>query len=257
MNSILERSQWTDKSIDFLAHDIVEYDMKDGGFSMIKQDALLPPDKINWLEKMPKKQRHITVGKLNNHRDFKGFGKVMESGFRKYRLLFGEQNELTDNDILSVKRDAIFTKKFCYNTSIGEYVEFKEKNIYQAYMYINKLEFYWKDDGTLHVKGIDDALLDNHQDYMILIIWKFMRYLVSFDDERALRYIVDTMDKYKMLELDVGVYREFKRESGYPILEDGSLQYVAEIGDSRLPSCNINYNYMNIFVPMLNLVSIH
>ena len=38
MGSILERTTWVDTSIDLLIHEIIEYDMKDGGLSIIKED---------------------------------------------------------------------------------------------------------------------------------------------------------------------------------------------------------------------------
>ena len=42
MTAVLERTSWTDKSIDLLVHDIIEYDMRDGGLSIIKEEKLLP-----------------------------------------------------------------------------------------------------------------------------------------------------------------------------------------------------------------------
>ena len=44
---ILERELWTDKSISFLVSDIVEYDMKSAGFSIIQERNLLPENEIH------------------------------------------------------------------------------------------------------------------------------------------------------------------------------------------------------------------
>ena len=52
--SILERTSWTDKSIDLLIHDITEYDMRDGGLSLIKAEKLLPQYMINQFAQMTK-----------------------------------------------------------------------------------------------------------------------------------------------------------------------------------------------------------
>lgn len=266
LKAILSRSTWTDSSIDLLIHEIVEYDMSDGGFSMIQEHKLLPPDLIRKLAAMPKGLvRNTAVGKLKYDKTHKGISKALEDGFRYYRLRFGVENELSPEDILSVKRDAIFTKRYCFQLQFGDFVQFKEKNVYQAYLYLElqesgytkkKIEFYWAEDHKLDVKGIkNDTLEKYHRNYTLDVIWKFMRYLVQFDDKGALRYIVSMMEKYKNLELEPGYYREFTDASTYPYSLNGRLLQVQEVGPSELEHCLRHYNYMQIYVQLLNLVS--
>ena len=45
--------------------EIIEYDMKDAGFSLIKEYKLLDKKTIDRIEKLEKKRRHITIGKMD------------------------------------------------------------------------------------------------------------------------------------------------------------------------------------------------
>lgn len=265
--SILERTSWTDKSIDLLIHDIIEYDMRDGGLSLIKEEKLLPQYMINQFDQMKKGlDRNAAIGKLR-HSKVKEFAEVPAKQaelFKKYRLLFGEMNELSDEDILSIKKDAIFTKKFCYQLKLGEFVEFAEKHVYQAFMALEvqnpngrkRLEFYWSEDGHIDVKGIEDKTLEKyHKDYTLKVLWKVMRYLVDFDTKGAINYLVKFMDDYKMLRLNTEYYRTFNEDSIFPVTFNGKQALWDQIGPDLLKSTDISYNYLQIYTNVLNLIS--
>ena len=131
--SILTKSLWTDPA-DFIISDIYEYDMKRGGLSVIKEYSLLPQDEIEKLEKEEKKTATINIGKLHNKHT--GLASKMNEGFMKARLLFGELNELQDSDIISIKKDAIFTRKYCDIQQITDNILFREENAYDAFVRI-------------------------------------------------------------------------------------------------------------------------
>ena len=70
----------------------------------------LQPEKvIQKLASMAKSQREIAVGKLM--RKDKEFSRNLEESFNKIIQEFMDANELSWDDIVSVKKDAIFTKK--------------------------------------------------------------------------------------------------------------------------------------------------
>jgi len=265
LKQILQRSTWTDPSIDLLIQEIIEYDMSDGGFSMIQEHQLVDSSMIDRLRSLPKGiERNKAVGKLRYNKKYQNLGKTLEEGFRYYRLRFGVDNDLSPEDILSVKRDAIFTKRFCYNLEFGDFIRFKEKNVYHAYLYLEldepgrpkkKLEFYWGEEHVLDVKGLKDSVLNLHRDYILKTIWTFLRFLVLFDDKGAVRYIVSQMVDYKMLRLDPGYYREFTEDSIYKLHQDSRILSVSDIGSSQLAHCDVHYNYMQIYVQLFNLVS--
>ena len=253
--SILERGQWVDKSIDLYVGTLIEYDMKDGGLNVIKEYELLPPYMIEKLEVIPKGQkRNSFVGKLKYDPKYKDVPSIQNEKFKELRILFGEQNGLEDRDIFAVRKDAIFTKRYCYTTKIGQYIEFKEKNVYDAMMRLGRVEFYWGRDSKLDIKGLPDMVTHKHDGYMNSVIWKFMKYLVSFDEDSARKYIVKMIDKYKFGELDPEYYRMYDNRGGYQIILNQEVHLIDDIGPSEILSTNIGYNFENILVPMLRMV---
>lgn len=253
---ILERGQWVDKSIDLYIGTLVEYDMRDGGLSIIKEYKLLPPFMIEQIEKLPKGvQRNSYVGKLKHNETYKDVPKIQNEKFKELRIAFGDMNELEDKDIFAVRKDAIFVKRYCFHTKMGEFIEFREKNIYGAMMRLGKIEFYWKHDSKqIDVKGIPDNIVTKHDGCLNLMIWEFMKYLVSFDMNGARKYIVSIIDKYKFFELEPGYYRMYDNKSAYQVIINGQVKLVDDVGMSEIPNTNIGYNFTNLFVPMLQLV---
>lgn len=249
---ILERELWTDKSISFLVSDIIEYDMREAGFSIIKERKLLPQNQIDEIAKIPdKKMRHIEVGKVQ--RGNKTLREELARGFKDFRVWFGEANQLTDDDVLSVKKDAIFVKKFCYNTEYGDHIRFVEKNTYTAFMQFGSFEFYLKDNG-LDVKGIQNDNLELHETGLLSIIYKFMKMMSQYEEKEATKYIVKVMNDYKYYQLPVECYREFNSVNGYRIWQNDNETVVKDVGESYKDQLIIDYNYVNILVPLLNIV---
>lgn len=253
---ILERGQWVDRSIDLYIGTLIEYDMKDGGLSIIKEYNLLPPYMVDQIAVLPKGvQRNAYVGKLKYNELYKDVPKIQNEKFKELRIQFGDMNDLSDRDIFAVRKDAIFVKRYCYETKIGTFIEFREKNVYGAMMRIGKIEFYWrKDSKIIDVKGIADNVVHKHDDFLNLIIWTFIKHLVTFDNDAARKYIVSVIDKYKFLELDPGYYRMYDNRSAYQMIINGQVRLVDEIGPSEISNTNIGYNFTNLLVPMLQLI---
>lgn len=274
--SLLEKTTYLDKTIGIYVGELIEYDMREGGFSIIKKENLLPEKIIKEFEALSKQQRHKAVGNLaNSHgRKYKDVPRLLIDRFKYYRELFGELNGLKDDDIFYIRKDAICTKRYCYNTKIDDFIEFREKNVYGCYMRIEPqyndnggtqnppaIEFYWKPSGEVDVKGITDEHLVDHKNGILLIVSKFMNYLYSMNYDGALRYIVSVMDAYKKgcgdkigSENPELFYRRFDSIAKYRILQDGMVMDVDNIGKELIPICDKAYNYRNIFIPMMNLV---
>ena len=248
--SILTKSLWTDPA-DFIISDIYEYDMKRGGLSVIKEYSLLPQEEIEKLEKEEKKTSTINIGKL--HHKFKGLASKMNEGFMKARLLFGELNELKDSDIVSIKKDAIFTRKYCSVNQITDNILFREKNAYDAFIRIGKIEFYWSPE-KMDVKGISDERLIYHKD-ILEFISRIIQYMVRYDNKSALKLIVKYMNDYKKRTLPINFYREFNADSKFIfMLDESTVLQLDNIGEEHIRELKIEYNYLNILVPLMNLL---
>ena len=227
------KTTWMNPNIQYLFNDeVIEYDMRDAGFSLIKQYHLLPSEKILELERLGKGvERHITIGKLQ--RDDKEFSKRLLDKFAEVRAIFISANNITDNDIISVKKDAIFTIGTCNRLKFGN-VEFSEKNRYTSYIRfpdINNLEIYYSID-TMDIKGMGDHAVNRHRLYMFKFIKSIIE-MIENSDPRAKRVIMRFIDNYKSHNLDDEFYVEFNNMSR---------------------DINPIFNYKNIIIPLVNII---
>lgn len=228
-----KRSTYLNPNIEYLFNDeIIEYDMKDAGFSLIKQFKLLTPEQIRELERLDKGlERHIAVGKLQG-KD-KEFSNRLGEKFAEVRGFFIEFNGLNDNNILSVKKDAIYTIGSCKRLKFGQ-VQFSPKNNYTSYIRfpnIQNIEIYYSYMG-IDVKGMSDSAVNRHRLYMM----EFLKNIISMmetKNSRVKRYLIQFIDSYKSGELDEGYYLEFNNTSN---------------------KINPLFNFQNIIIPLIHIV---
>lgn len=253
---LYEKDLYLNKDIQYLiSNEIIEYDMSNAGFNIIKYFKLLPESTIEYLDKLPKDKRTIRIGILE--RDDKELAKKMNDGFKKARKMFYEANDLTDDDILSIKKDALFITKRCHNL-IFDNIEFKEKNIYTSYYYFNKLEFY-VGKSKIDVKGINNNTLKLHQDFMLDFLFKIFKMIETTDRRIVVKNLMEFIDYYKNRLLDVGYYRELNRDSLFRLNHMLSKRNNISIGshemdDVTLDKIDISYNYMAYIVPLIQLL---
>ena len=163
VSDLYKRHFYVNKSIDLLVNnEIIEYDMKSADISIIESKGLLSEEEIELIKSLPKKVRNTKIGKMQKRN--KELVKELNKGFTEYRKLLIETNEIDDSDIISIKKDAIFTTKRCDKKSFDK-VQFVEKNIYTSYYYFrNGIEIYYNKN-RMDVKGINDEKLKNHKEY--------------------------------------------------------------------------------------------
>lgn len=227
------KSTWLNPNIEYLFNDdIIEYDIHDAGFSLIQQYQLLPPEKIKELERIPKGiQRHIQVGVLQ--RDDKEFSKRLTEKFTEVRALFMMMNQLKDDSIISVKKDAIYTIGKVKRTTFGK-VKFMEKNHYSSYIRfpdITNLELYYGENG-IDVKGMGDAAVNRHRLYMLEFLRKSIK-SIEEQDSSVKRKFMRFFNQYKFDELDEEFYIEFNNVSR---------------------DQNKLFNYANLLIPLLKII---
>ena len=199
--------------------DIFEYDMKEAGFSLIKEYKLLDKSTIAKLSKQDKEIRKINIGKLQ--RNNKDLVDALKEAFIEARRLFFEANELDINDIISIKKDAIFTCKLCKYYKFGEYIEFRPKNNYTSYINMgNRIEFYYNLN-HLDIKGLGEENYEKHKDYLIKFFSQFINKVESSDKVTAIKFIKRFIDDYKWKKLDIGYYRTFDNKSVFKVIGEG------------------------------------
>ena len=273
VEALLTKSRWTN-STDLYIGDIIEYDMKDGGFSIIKEEKLLPPNEIHRLEQIPKGiERNTAVGKLRYSKNeaIRNTGKKLEQLFAKYRIMLADKNDLELSDIFSIKRDAVFLTRYINQTEFGNYINFREKHKYDIYFLLGKDElktnfetrhrtyevYYDTFTDDISFKGIKDELVElYHMNDIVPIIKKYLRYICRFDYEGATKYMVRVIDDYKYHRLPIGCYREFNDQSDFKFQVNGKSFGTSEADISMIQYIDIRYNFNHILVPMLNMASL-
>lgn len=255
MSSILwKHDTYTNPNIAFLFNkEIIEYDMKDAGFSLTREYNLLDDKTITKLSKYEKNKRKVTLGKIQ--RDDKEYRDSLKESFKLARKEFIESNNIEDNDIIAIKKDAIFVKSRCKHRSFGNFIEFRPKNTYTSYIQLGnkgkRLEFYYNID-VLDIKGISEENYSLHQNYMIKFIKSFFLRMETEDNENVIKFAKRFIDRYKRKELEVGYYRTFDYRSIIELI-DNNEEIYKDYWEDKKADIDISYNFYNILLKLIQI----
>lgn len=223
---------------------IYEYDISKANINILFAKGILSKDEYEYIKTFPKQQRQIYIGYLQKDKDK---AKALQEGLAEYRSLFLTANDIQDNELLSVKNDALFLiDKIPKVTKFGN-VEFIQKNRYTSFFKFNRLEAYYflnpvTEEETIDVKGINDNTLLLHQDYMIMFLCECFEYIQSKTIEEALQFITNFQKAYVSRTLPVGYYREFNSDSCYRISSKDGYWLLDAVSDSELSYLDIGCN---------------
>lgn len=252
-DNLYERHFYTNKNIDMLVNqEIIEYDMKSAGLAICEEFGYLDKKTIERLKIMDKHHRVVTMGKLK--KKDKQLSKNENQGFIESRKLFFKSNNLSVDDVIAIKRDAVFVTRRCNQRKFGK-IEFAVKNIYTSYLYLDGLELYYN-NRTIDVKGINDDIIHKHDGYMMDFFKKYFMLLETNNRSKLVEYVTNFVYRYKSRLLDEGYYREFNASSLYRLQEQIENKYYGvDMLDSdgstlTLKDVNITYNYFNFLVPI-------
>ena len=252
-SSLYTKGLYLNKEIDYVLNcEIREYDLKSAGLSIIKQFNLLPQKTIDQLEKMDKEPRNKEIGMIQKD---KVFAKSLSEGFKEARRMFFEANGLEDYDILSIKKDAIFVvKKRCDNNIIG-HLQFRVKNEYLGYMYLNRKEFYYKNSSNpIDVKGLGLDVEYYHGEYMLDFLHDIFSLAIYAPRVSLIKYLTDFISDYRNNKLAYGYYRHLDESNFYEVIdEESGILKIKDVDDSVDVKLNITYNYFNYLVPIVNM----
>lgn len=250
---IWERHNFTNHEIGMIVNgEIIEYDIKSAGLSLAKEYGYISKSIIDKLEEMDKTNRNIRMGLLKKNN--KQLSKAENEALIKARKLFILANKLSVDDIIAIKRDAIFVSRRCNERKFGN-IEFVPKNKYTSYMEINKLEFYYNST-QLDIKGIGDVVYKQHEKYMIDFFKTYFSLMELGNKTKLISYITNFVFMYKSRLLDLRYYREFNVQSTYRlnIIVEKNVYGLETIDSSSFDSIDIAYNYFKYLVPMCTML---
>lgn len=251
--ALYEKHNYTNKLIEYLvSREIIEYDIKEAGFNLVKKYHLLSQGKIEQLELLSKDERKISLGYMQKYD--KDFADKLNEKFVEARRLFFESNDIKADDVLSIKKDAIFMLRRCHNIEFDN-ILFREKNIYTSYYYLNKKEIYLNKDG-LDLKGIKDDKLELHKDYMLDLLFKLLRMVELSSKRQLIANLKEVSYFYKNRKLHIEYYRELNSDSLFRLkmMMPGMHEYIGVQYTNDVDEIEIEYNYMRYIVPIINLI---
>lgn len=244
-----ERDTYTNHDIGMIINgEIIEYDIKSAGLNLAREFGYIDGAILDKLEKMDKRLRNIRLGLLKQKN--KQIGKEENTALAKARKLFIVTNKLSVEDIIAIKKDAIFVSRRCNERKFGN-IEFVPKNKYTSYMEINKLEFYYNST-QLDIKGIGDVVYKQHENYMIDFFKTYFSLMELDNKTKLIDYITNFVFRYKSRLLDLKYYREFNVQSTYRlnIIVENNIYGIDNIDGSSFEAVDISYNYFKYLVPL-------
>lgn len=252
VSKLYKRSLYLNDNLQYIfSSEIIEYDMQSAGFNLTKYFKLLPEDKIEHLSRLPKKERQIQEGLYQ--KENKVYKQKLAEKFIEARRMFFEANNIQDDQVLSIKKDAIIMLRRCDKTTFGNIV-FAEKNVYSSYLYLNKVEFYFNRH-TVDIKGIDDDKLVEHRNFMIAFLHRFTEMMEVSAEKHTISFVKNFMMAYKERELPIGYYRELNSSAMFRLKVKYLNNTVGVRTIGEVDKLDIGYNFTRYIVPLISILS--
>ena len=237
---LYKRTLYT-KKVQYIINEIHEYDISKANISILLQGGYISQNEYNMYLQMSKMQREIAIGNLQ--KDSK-FSKVISDGFMQARKCLIEANNLTEDDIVSIKKDAFYVMKRLPYTSFNN-INFTLRNSYHMFIYCRGIEIYYgmneldNSGDIIDIKGINDSKLELHSAYLSFIAY-ILRMVIKGNIVGAIQELMIFIQKYDNRQLDIEYYREFNAESmnrlgRYGVMFiDESYKNMLEIGNNQM-----------------------
>jgi hypothetical protein len=249
--SLYKKHNYLNREVPYLINTVVkEYDMKSGGYTILKKYGEFSKSEIEYLDSLPKYERNVWIGK--RVRENRNLSSVLMDGFTEARRLFFEANDVDENKVLSIKKDALFLVNYpAIHTTIDGF-EFQLKNNYSSYYLLNGKEFYFKGKSQeLDVKGIGDDVIDEHREYFVKDLINIFTLAEKGNTDYLIKYLRRYRDNYLNRRLALPTYREFNMENAYRTDYDSSLGSIYLESINQGSAINIGYNYIKYIIPLI------
>ena len=224
---------------------IYEYDMAKANISVLYSKGAISEDLYKKLMVASREERQTTIGLLEL--EDRRITKIKANGIKEAKKKFFEMNQLEDQDILSIKNDAIFViNKNASFTKINDYIEFKLKNCFTSFIKLKNIEIYYgfnriNQTESVSIKGLgkNEYL---HKDFLSDFIIYIINTLECGDIEDAISSYMSFYDDYINRRLNIGYYREYNAQSFYTIVGQPYGLTAIENSEYNKSIINIRYN---------------
>lgn len=225
-------------------HYIREYDISKANINVLYAKGVINKDLYYSLYSADRMERQIYIGKMirNNEK----IQEILSNGITEYKQRFFEANNITDNDIISIKNDAVFILNKVPQILTFDNVSFALKNTYTSFMRINELEIYYgydMNDEVIDIKGIKDSDLEMYHMEFLNILITFFNLMQRSGAQSTLEYITAIINQYVNLELPIGCYRRFRSSNDYSLNSLTTAYGVTWLPDNMQNKRSIDISY--------------
>jgi hypothetical protein len=253
MNQLYLKHNYLNKSIAYLKNNVIrEYDMVNAGINILRYNNVLSQEDYDKLNSMEKLEKNVLVGKFL--RDNPDINEALTNEFINVRKMLFEANDINDDDILSIKKDAFFIiNKKMPNLQLNEFYQFKEKNRYIGYMNLDGKEFYHKGNKrSLDIKGFSKVVKEHHVNFLFKDLEELM--FLDMKDEKNLVFERLIQLKYNFVkrQLDNGYYLDVSQ--GKYLFESAGLIFSLHDMDDELKENCFIQNNLAFILRMINVL---
>jgi hypothetical protein len=236
---------------------ITEYDIKSCNINMLLKAGIIDEDYYNLLSNLPKQDREVEVGllhiRMRQNQDI-DLSKIISEKCREYRQKLFEANDLQDNEIVRIAKDAVFVLR-SYDLAHTEFdgIIFRPKMVASAMMNVNKIQVYcWynnQDQIEIEVKGLGQNSIF-HQNGMLSFIANTMYMIDRVSVKDALLYTQSIYKDYVKLKLPLDYYGEFNSDASFLIKYSN---YATQFYNGPIEELNIDFN-LNVIREVYGIV---
>lgn len=223
---------------------IREYDLSAANINALYTNGYFDKSTYDLFKSYDKKKREVEIGLLIK-RDSRVY-EIISSGIIDAKKLLFESNNIQDNEVLTIKNDAVFIiSKELVTTVFGNY-EFKCKNLYNTYLRILDLEIYYRDslnsdDIFFDIKGISDDKLYLHT-AMVSLISEVCYRVQRYDKSDNIRFIMNIYENFLYRRLPIEYYRNLDSFSKYTIINNIGIYSLDNISNDMINIISIDRN---------------
>lgn len=195
---------------------IREYDISKANISILFTKRVIDQDTYTKLYNSDRMYRQVYIGMMIKSNS--NIQNILNEGIIEFKQKFFESNLISDNDIISIKNDAVFVLNKVPKILNFGYVNFIHRNTYTSFMKIGSLEMYYGSDmqsEVIDIKGIKDNDLELYHMGFLNIIIDYFRNIQKNGTEITLRYITSVIHSYLNLEFPIDIYRRFRSSNDY------------------------------------------
>ena len=235
---------------------ITEYDIRRANTSVLRQTNKLKEETISAIEALPGIDRKVIIGKME--RLDPKLKKVIAKEIKMAKLMLFQSNGIMDDDILSIKNDAIFIIGRRLKKTVFGDIEFRAKNKYSAYIAYEGLEVYYNSkENKVDLKGVSDEIIEHtdHQNGMLRFLANVMRYISLGQKDKLRKYLISFTEDYKSMNLPVEYYREMNKENAYRTkMSIGKYCLNLDVvNDDMKDMIDGIYNYSRFVLPLIQI----